>query len=144
MAAMKLTSFVVIMVCLSASVLAQGQGRAAGAPQDFGQPQPARQVTVTTIPGVIAAGAQWTQAWAGTDNADGIVGTPDGGLLSAQEQPKRISKLDANNRLSVYAENTNGAGSVALDARGRLLAAQRTCTDPGLRLASPCAEPTNI
>ena len=144
MAAMTSTSSVVMVVCLSASVLAQGQGRGAGAQQDFGQPQPARQVTVTAIPGVIAAGAQWTQAWAGNDNADGIVGAPDGGLLFAQEQPKRISKLDANNRLSVYAENTNGAGSVALDARGRLLAAQRTCTDPGLQLASPCAEPTNI
>ncbi len=143
---MNATSVVVMIACLSASVLAQGQGRGAGAgaQQDFGQPQAARQVTVTAIPGVIAAGAQWTQAWAGTDNADGIVGAPDGGLLFAQEQPKRISKLDANNRQSVYADNTNGAGSVALDARGRLLAAQRTCTDPGLRLASPCAEPTNI
>src|SRR5919106_1766323 len=130
MPVMKQTGLVVMIVCLSASVLAQGQGRGAGAQQDFGQPQPARQVTVTAIPGVVAAGAQWTQAWAGTDNADGIVGTPDGGLLFAQEQPKRISKLNANNRVSVYAENTNGAGSVALDARGRLVAAQRTCTDP--------------
>ena len=81
------------------------------------EPQPARQVTVTEIPGVVAAGVQWTQAWAGRDNADGLVGAPDGGLLFAQEQPKRVSRLDANNRVSVYVENTNGAGSLALDTR---------------------------
>jgi hypothetical protein len=39
---------------------------------------------------VIAAGATWTLAWQGTDNADGIVGTTDGGLLFAQD-PGRTS-----------------------------------------------------
>ncbi|MBM3820438.1 MAG: SMP-30/gluconolactonase/LRE family protein [Acidimicrobiia bacterium] len=141
---MKLVHLIALGVCLSVPVLAQEQGRGRGAQQDFGQPQPARPVTVTAIPGVVAAGATWTQAWAGTDNADGILGTPDGGLLFAQEQPRRVSRLDPDNRVSVYAENTNGAGSLALDAKGRLIAVQRTCTDPGLRLASPCADPPNI
>jgi gluconolactonase len=109
-----------------------------------GQPQPARDVAVTAIPGVVAAGAKWTLAWAGTDNADGIVGTDDGGLLFAQEQPSRASKLDRSDRKSSFVESTHGAGSLAVDARGRVLAAQRTCTDPGLRLATPCAEPTAI
>src|SRR5258708_616171 len=58
------------------------------------QPQGAREVTVAGIPGVVAAGAKWTLAWQGTDNADGIVGTDDGGLLFAQEQPSQVSKLD--------------------------------------------------
>jgi len=34
--------------------------------------QSAREVTVTAIPGIVAAGAKWTLAWQGTDNADGI------------------------------------------------------------------------
>jgi gluconolactonase len=123
-----------LAACLSATIAAQ----------DFAQPPPARQVAVSAIPGVVAAGAQWTQAWAGRDNADGIVGTPDGAILFAQEQPRRVGKIDANNRLSIYLEGTNGAGSLGLDARGRLYAAQRTCTDPGLRLTSPCTEPPNI
>ena len=128
----------VTAVCgvLSASVLARGgQGQA-------GQPAAARVVTVPPIAGVIGAGATWTIAWQGTDNADGLVGTPDGGVLFAQEQPSRVRKLDTNDAVSVYAENTGGAGSLALDAMGRLLAAQRTCTDPGLN--SPCSEPTRI
>ena len=67
----------------------------------------------------------------------------DGGLLFAQEQPNRVSKLDANDRVSVVVENTHGAGSLAIDTRGRLLAVLRTCTDPGGQ-PEQCTEPTAI
>src|SRR5882757_5158804 len=83
-----------------------------------------RDVMVTAIPGVIAAGATWTVAWQGTDNADGIAGTADGGLLFAQEQPSRISKLDSRDKVSIYLEDTHGAGAIAIDSRGRILAVE--------------------
>jgi gluconolactonase len=102
-----------------------------------------REVTITAIPGVIAAGAKWQQVWQGTDNADGIVATPDGGLLFAQEQANTIRKLDKNDYDSAYVKDTHGTGSVAIDSQGRLVAAQRTCTDPG-RANLPCTEPTKI
>ena len=102
-----------------------------------------RDVTITEIPGVVSAGAKWTVAWQGTDNADGIVGTSDGGLLFAQEQPNRISKLDRNDRVSSFLEDTHGAGAVSLDAKGRVFVVERTCTDPG-RQGPPCTEPTAI
>jgi gluconolactonase len=106
-------------------------------------PQPAlREATIAAIPEVIAAGARWTRAWQGSDNADGLVGTPEGGVLFAQEQPHRVLKLDANDAVSVHVENTHGAGSLALDAKGRLIAVERTCTDPGL--TQPCAEPPRV
>ena len=109
-----------------------------------GQPQGAREVTITAIPGVVAANSRWLLAWQGTNNADGIVGTDDGGLLFAQEQPNRISKLDANNdKVSVVIEDTHGTGAIAIDAKGRVLAVQRTCTDPGGQPAQ-CAEPTRV
>ncbi len=108
-----------------------------------GQPQGAREVVVSAIPGVVAANSRWMLAWQGTDNADGIVGTDDGGLLFAQEQPNRISKLDANDKVSVALEDTHGTGAIAIDARGRVLAVQRTCTDPGGQPAQ-CTEPTRI
>jgi gluconolactonase len=82
-------------------------------------------------------------AWQGTDNADGIVGTADGGVLFAQEQPNRVSKLDATDKVSVAIEHTRGAGALAIDAKGRVLAVERTCTDPG-RQPSPCTEPTRV
>lgn len=64
----------------------------------------------------MSAGARWTLVWQGTDNADGIVGTADGGVLFAQEQPNRVSKLDRNDAVSVFVQDTRGAGSVAIDA----------------------------
>jgi gluconolactonase len=113
------------------------------AAQRAGQPQGAREVVVSAIPGVVAANSQWMLAWQGTDNADGIVGTDDGGLLFAQEQPNRISKLDGNDKVSVALEDTHGTGAIAIDAKGRVLAVQRTCTDPGGQPAQ-CTEPTRI
>jgi gluconolactonase len=82
-------------------------------------------------------------AWQGTDNADGIVGTDDGGLLFAQEQPNRISKLDASDKVSIVIDDTHGTGAIAIDARGRVFAVQRTCTDPG-RQPAQCREPTRV
>ena len=113
------------------------------AAQRGGQPQGAREVTITAVPGVVAANSRWTLAWQGTDNADGIVGTDDGGLLFAQEQPNRISKLDANDKVSVVIEDTHGTGAIAIDAKGRVLAVERTCTDPGGQPAQ-CTEPTRV
>jgi gluconolactonase len=106
------------------------------------QPASVKEVTVSAIPGVVAAGAKWTLVWGGSDNADGLVGTSDGGVLFAQEQPRRVSKIDRTDKVSVFVENTHGAGSLALDAKGRLFAVERSCTDPGLN--APCSEPTRI
>ncbi|HEY2383396.1 MAG TPA: SMP-30/gluconolactonase/LRE family protein [Terriglobia bacterium] len=114
----------------------QGQVRPA-------QERTAREVTVTAIPDVIDADAKWGLVWQGTDNADGIVGTKDGGLLFAQEQPSTVRKLDKNDKDSVYVENTHGAGALAIDDKGRVLAVERTCTDPGSGGAA-CSEPTAI
>ena len=102
-----------------------------------------REVTVTEIPGVVAAGAKWELAWQGTDNADGMVGTPDGGLIFAQEQPNRVSKLDKDNKVSVYLDNPHGPGALSIDSKGRILAVERTCTDPG-RHPENCKEATAI
>ena len=79
-----------------------------------------REVSVTEIPDVVAAGARWTVAWQGTDNADGIVGTADGGLLFAQEQPNQVSKLDRNDHVSVFVKDTHGAGSLSMDSNNRV------------------------
>jgi gluconolactonase len=111
--------------------------------QRGGQPQGAREVTVAAIPGVVVANSRWRLAWQGTDNADGIVGTEDGGLLFAQEQPNRISKLDPNDKVSVAIEDTHGTGAIAIDANGRVIAVHRTCTDPGGQPAQ-CTEPTRV
>src|SRR5438067_1985525 len=121
------------------------QQRNAGQRQAFPQAEGEKDVTISGIPGVIAAGAKWKIAWHGDDNADGLIGTADGGLLFAQEQPSIIGKLDKDDHYSVFIKDTHGAGAVTIDKQGRIIAAQRTCTDPG-RPANlgPCREPPMV
>jgi gluconolactonase len=114
-----------------------------GGRKGFPQPEPAREVTIQPIAGVITAGSKWTLAWQGTDNADGIIGTADGGLLFAQEQPSRVTKLDQNDKVSVFLEDTHGTGALAIDSKGRLLGVERTCTDPGGK-PDQCSEATAV
>jgi gluconolactonase len=116
-------------------------------PKGFPQPAPAREVTVTAIPGVIEAGAKWALVWQGNETADGIVGTDDGGLLFAQEQTNRINKLDKDGKFSVFLTTAHGPGAVAIGPKGRILVVERTCTDPGGHLGvkpDQCTEPTGI
>ena len=129
------------MQLLLASVVFSGQ--VAAQQRNFPQPPPPREVAVTAIPGVIEAGAKWTLVWQGTQNADGIVGTDDGGLLFAQEQSNHINKLDKSGKFSVYLTNGHGPGAVAIGPKGRVLAVERTCTDPGGK-PDQCTEPTDI
>jgi hypothetical protein len=82
---------------------------------------------IAAIAGVVADSATWAIVWQGSDNADGIVGTTDGGLLFAQEQPNRVSKIDASDHVSIHLASTHGAGSLTIDSDGRLIAVERTC-----------------
>jgi gluconolactonase len=129
-------SVLVLIALVTVPFSAQQRGRG---------PDGVRDVSVLAISGVVASDAAWTIAWQGPDNADGLVGTDEGGLLFAQEQPNRISRLDTGNRASVFLSDTHGTGALSIDSRGRLIGVERTCTDPGRSpAAGPCAEPTAI
>ena len=103
-----------------------------------------RPVTITEIPGVIAANATWELVWADFKTADGMVGTPDGGVMFAQEQSDSIRKLDAENHEQIVFTDAHGPGAVSLDAQGRMYAVQRTCTDPGRPFSASCQELTRV
>jgi gluconolactonase len=131
--------FALVALCSALPLAAQQKG--------FAQPPPARAVTVTAIPGVIEAGAKWTLVWQGEATADGMVGSDDGGLLFAQEQTNQINKIDKNGKFSVFLKNPHGPGAVAIGPKGRILAVERTCTDPGGHLGTTpdkCTEPTGV
>ncbi|HEU4619810.1 MAG TPA: SMP-30/gluconolactonase/LRE family protein [Gammaproteobacteria bacterium] len=103
-----------------------------------------REAVVTAIPGVVADGAKWELVWADFVTADGIVGTPDGSVIFAQEQTDSIKKLDPSGREYTVVTNAHGPGAVSLDAMGRLYAVQRTCTEPLNRDLGGCNELTMI
>ncbi len=108
-----------IAFALAAGLLVSAPAPAAQAPQG------PKDVTVTAIPGVVAADAKWRKFWDGPDNADGIVGTPDGGVIFAQREVNRVRKVDADGKSSILVENTHGAGSLGIDYQGRILAVMR-------------------
>jgi gluconolactonase len=103
-----------------------------------------REAAVTAIPGVVAAGTQWELIWADFVTADGIVGTADGGVMFAQEQTDTIKKLAPDGKEYTVIPRTRGAGSISIDAQGRLYAAERTCTEPLNKDLGGCHELTKI
>jgi len=92
-----------------------------------GQQQGTRSVSVTDIPGVVSASAQWTKVWQAAGNsADGIIGDKDGSVLVAQEDYDAVLKIDQNDKTSVFVSNAKGVGSLSMDRQGRLYGAHRT------------------
>jgi sugar lactone lactonase YvrE len=111
---------------------AQAKGAAAAGPRDY---------TVTAIPGVIAAGAQWKEVWTGTgNNADGIVGTKDGGILIAQNDNSDVLKLDKNGKTSVAYSGLNTSGSVAMSSKGAIFVVNRGL-NPSVEQLAPVRKP---
>ena len=103
-----------------------------------------REAEVRAIPDVVEAGAEWELIWADFETADGIVGTPDGGVLFAQEQTDTIVKLNANDEEFIFLRDTNGGGSVSMDTQGRVYTVQRTCTDSAIPFYESCQELTMV
>jgi gluconolactonase len=101
-------------------------------------------VQVAAIDGVVAGGARWELVWADFETADGIVGMPDGSVVFAQEQTDTIRRLDTENRETILLPDTLGAGSVSVDAQGRLYAVQRSCSDPGRPFSASCSVLTRV
>jgi sugar lactone lactonase YvrE len=99
---------------------APGQGaRAAPAPGP-------RDVTIAEIPGVIAAGQQWKFIWQQLgNNGDGIIGSPDGGLLIAQNDSSAVVKVDRSGAATVVYSDTNTGGALSMNTKGALFIVER-------------------
>jgi gluconolactonase len=106
------------------------------------QPTGEKPAVIAAIPGVIAKGAKWQRIWQGPFNADGMSASSDGFLLFGQEQANSVMKLWPDGRTWVAWPYTKGAGSVSVDAQGRVFTVERTCTDPGLK--ADCKELTRV
>lgn len=95
------------------------------APPTVGNLTP-REYTVTAIPGVIAAGAKWTTVWTTAgNNADGIVGTDDGGVLVAQNDKSQVVKIDKDGKETVVYKDTDTGGALSINTKGQVFIASR-------------------
>lgn len=78
---------------------------------------------------MIAAGARWTEVWhADGNNADGLVGTKDGGVLFAQNDANTVGEIDKNGKVTFPYTGLNVSGSVAMNSRGTLFVLNRGYT----------------
>jgi gluconolactonase len=111
---------------------APGQGRGAANAAPAGP----RDYTVMEIPGVIAAGQKWKEVWQESgNNADGIIGTKDGGLLIAQNDKSDVVQLDKNGKASVAYTGTNTGGALSMNSRGVLFLNDRGLNPAVVELA---------
>jgi gluconolactonase len=97
------------------------------APPGFKPPTgEAHDYSIGAIRGVIGAGARWKTLWSvDGNNADGIVATPDGGLLIAQNSNSAVLELDANGKETVLFRDTNTGGALSMSTHGALFIVQR-------------------
>jgi len=84
------------------------------------------ETTAAAIPGVIAAGTKVEVIKSGFTGTEGPIGMPDGSFLFTETQANRITRIDKDNNLSTFLENTNGSNGLAFDSKGRLISVQTT------------------
>ena len=115
-------SRLVLCALTVASLDAQrGQGGRGGAPA-----APAKDTVAPGIPGVVAAGTPVTVIKEGFQGTEGPIAMPDGSLLFTEPAANRISRIDRDNHVTMFLENTNGSNALAFDAKGRLISVQTT------------------
>ena len=130
---MKLKATLILMLVFVSAVTVFGQAPAGQAPAGQaprgggggGQQQaPLVETTATAIPGVIAAGTKITPIRDGFQGTEGPIALPDGSLIFTETNANKITKIDKDNNITTFLENTNGSNALAFDTRGRLISVQ--------------------
>ncbi|WP_348734785.1 SMP-30/gluconolactonase/LRE family protein [Rheinheimera texasensis] len=93
---------------------------------------PPTTTPVDAIAGVIAPGSQLTLIRDGFDGTEGPIRAQDGSLLFTETRANRIVRIDKDDRISSYLEQTNGANGLGYLPRGELVAVQVNDTQVGL------------
>ncbi len=88
-------------------------------------PEPPETVT-PAIRGVVAEGTRVRFIKGGFRGTEGPIGMPDGSLVFTETQANRLIRIDRNDSVTTFLENTNGSNGLAFDRDGRLLSVQTT------------------
>lgn len=103
-----------------------GAGARVGARRRPNAQAPSGRYRVTAIPGIIKAGARWKQLWSVPgDDADGIVATPDGGILIARNNDSDVVKLMPDGRHTIVYQDTDTGGALSENKMGQLFVDER-------------------
>jgi gluconolactonase len=118
---------VLYAVCCLTAIGQEGEGRGGGGGGARGQaPQaqqpPAMDKVTPEIKGLIAAGTKMEIVKYGLRGDDGGVGMPDGSLLITTNGG--LAKVDNGGNLTMLLDNSDQAAGLAMDSKGRVIAAQ--------------------
>lgn len=106
------TAVVMLFALSAAPAYAQGRQTA----------PPATDTVAPAIPGVVAAGTKVVVVKDGFQSTEGPVALPDGSLLFTEPGTSRIHKIDKNDNITLFLENTNRADGLGFDSKRRLIA----------------------
>jgi gluconolactonase len=109
-------SFLVLIAGVTAA-LAQDQATK-------GVRAPATDTIAPDIPGVVAGGTKVTVIKDGFDGTEGPVTLPDGSVVFTETRASRIVKIDKNDKISTFVENTDHANGMGFDSKERLISVQ--------------------
>ena len=114
------------------SVVTIGQGR--GTP-----PPPATDTVAPDIPGVVAGGTRVHVIKDGFNGSEGTIALPDGSVIFSETAANRTIKIDKDDNVSIFLENTNGSNGMSFDKDGRLLVTQVPFGTGGVAILYPAA-----
>ena len=114
------------------SVVTYGQGR--GTP-----PPPAIDTVAPDIPGVVAGGTRGHVIKDGFNGTEGTITLPDGSVIFSETAANRTIKIDKDDHVSTFLENTNGSNGMFFDKAGRLFVTQVPFGTGGIAIIYPPA-----
>ena len=114
-----ITCVVLSLLLVFAFIQQPSQGQGAG---QAGQKPPTTTVA-PDIPGVVKGGTVVEVFERDrTQSTEGPNRLPDGSLIFSERPSNRITKIDKDNKFSVFIENSTGAQGMAWDSKGNLVA----------------------
>jgi gluconolactonase len=115
---------------LSAGVAGQGRG----AP-----PPPATDKVAPDIPGVVAGGTKVHVIKDGFNGTEGTIALPDGSVIFSETTANRTIRIDKDDNVTTFLENTNGSNGMSFDTEGRLFVTQVPFGSGGIAIIYPPA-----
>src|SRR3954466_10856470 len=132
----------VLFATLVLSTTLSGQGRQGGDEAPYPRlPAPAVKsppdTTAPDIPGVVRGGTKVHLIRDLFHSTEGPIAMPDGSLLFTEQDAGdgQLVKIDKDDKVSVFLENTNRTIGLAYDAKGRLIGVQSNI--PRIAVLSP-------
>ena len=114
------------------AVVTTGQGRGPA-------PSPATDTVAPGIPGVVARGTPVHVIKDGFNGSEGTITLPDGSVIFSETTANRTIKIDKDDNVSIFLENTNGSNGMFFDGEGRLFVTQVPFGTGGIAIIYPPA-----